>query len=109
MTEFQKKRKSYINIINSVANNEPEKIDKCFYNSKKYYQNREKVLINFQKFLKEELEREKKPKHKKDIIYSIVHMFCNRGLGDTMQEAKYLAILRHALHAYLAQEEHRTI
>lgn len=41
-----------------------------------------------------------------NLIWSLIHMFCNRYKGDNTWEKKIKAFIRHALYVYFEKQKH---
>lgn len=104
--EFQKQRKLFLHIVRCVAEHRILDVDHRFNKIVQQYNTRTDIMHEYGNCLKKELELGNVPKKKSDVLYSIVHMYCNRILGHTKQEAKYLSITRHAIYAYLKEKEY---
>ncbi|QXM06247.1 lantibiotic dehydratase [Crassaminicella indica] len=96
--EFKKERINYLRIAEYILKGEVEKIDKRLLKIIEVYKKRQLMLFEFKKQLEKQIEKKKTTNIKKEIIFSMNHMYCNRMIGDTAYEGKCLSIIRHSLH-----------
>ena len=104
--DFQEKRSTFLHVVKNVAESRLIDLDSRFQNIIQQYSDRDKIMTYFGKQLNKKVLLKDVSKKKADVLFSIVHMYCNRILGDTKQEGKYLAITRNAIYAYLEEKKH---
>lgn len=99
--EFKKKRSYYIKIVEYIFIGKLEEIDGRLTDLLDMYKTRQAVISNFSSELERQIENKKTTNTKKEIIFSLTHMYCNRMTGIIAYEGKYLSIIRHSLHAII--------
>lgn len=104
--EFKKNRQKYMNMVENILTNEIESIEHRIVEIRDCMLAREKALKNFEEKLLEVVNNKRNTNSRKDIILSIMHMYCNRLTGMRGYEEKYLAIIRHALYYHIEKEKH---
>lgn len=100
--EYRKKCKNYISLINDILN-------KNFPLSKEIereVKNIETALLLYKKQLQYFNKSNSLTNEINDIIFSIVHMHCNRLTGENLYERKYLEIVRNAMYHLIEVKKH---
>lgn len=98
---FHKKQKQYLSIFDLITVGKIQGLDKKFNCVINLYLNREKAIINYKNSLCDKLTSEKK----RNIISSVVHMFCNRITGNRSFENYYRILLRHCVQSKISKSE----
>ena len=99
---IEKKCKNYISLINDILN-------KNFPLSKEIereVKNIETALLLYKKQLQYFNKSNSLTNEINDIIFSIVHMHCNRLTGENLYERKYLEIVRNAMYHLIEVKKH---
>lgn len=104
--DFQEKKRDFLRIVKAVIEHTPVDLDKRFERILPQYIARETIMQQYGEQLNNGLLEGSAAKKKSDVLFSIVHMYCNRILGDTKQEGKYLAIARNTIYVYLEEKKH---
>ncbi|WMM25767.1 lantibiotic dehydratase [Tissierella sp. MB52-C2] len=104
--EFKKNRQKYMDIVENILTNEIESIDYRIVEIRDSILARGEALKNFEEKLSKAVNNKRNTNSRKDIILSLVHMYCNRLTGIRGYEEKYLAIIRHALYHHIEKEKH---
>lgn len=104
--EFNKNRKKYMDLVERILVNGIASIDAVFINMENSILSRKKALIRFKEKLLEAVNNKTNTNFRKDIILSLMHMYCNRLTGKMEYEEKYMALVRHALYSLIERNKH---
>lgn len=107
--EFKKNRKKYMDMVESILNNEMEFIDYRMIEIKDRIISREKTLKNLEGKLSKVVNNKKNTNIRSNIILSLMHMYCNRLTGERGYEEKHLALIRHSLHSIIEKKKHMKV
>ena len=66
-----------------------------------------RVLNSFAEKMDSQIGEGKNTNSRENIVFSIIHMYCNRLTGIRAYEEKYLELVRNALYQIVQQRKHR--
>lgn len=107
--EFRKGRDNYIRIAECIFKEELNEIDDRLLEVMDVYKKRQATLRDFKSQLDKQIRNKKTTNTKKEIVFSMTHMYCNRLTGVIEYERKYLSIIRHSLQALIEKWNHTKI
>lgn len=88
--EYRKNRKKYMKIVEEVYNES--------FNYEEEIRNDLLERKSILKDIKNKMEKIELTNERHNIIFSMIHMYCNRLKGDNSLEHKYISIVRNSLH-----------
>lgn len=97
--EFSKKRSTLVNILEKLYNDELHII----INDEKVYESlkkRSEILEAYYYEIVKIDNLEKLANTKLDILFSLMHMFCNRYKGDILWERKVMSLLEYSIYSF---------
>lgn len=100
--EYREKRQQYIQYVWAVLSEEEAK----YLDIAKEHEQEKKVLNTFADRLEKQLQEEKNTNSRENIVFSIIHMYCNRLTGIRAYEEKYLELVRNTLYQIVQQRKH---
>ncbi len=102
--EFKKERNKYLEWFENIKSDTIEEIDERFVGMLDNYKNRNKTFQIFNENLT--LNKDTLTNSKNEIVFSLVHMFCNRTTGVIEYERFMLSIIRHTLYSYIQKQKY---
>lgn len=100
---YKKKKKYYMQMIEEVLDKD---IIQEFENLETEWGNEYSSSSLFREELEKQIKRHKNTNYRENIIFSIIHMYCNRLTGKREYENKYLGIVRNALYHVWQKRKH---
>lgn len=88
--EYRKNRKKYMKIVEEIYNES--------FNYEEEIRNDLLERKSILKDIKNKMEKIELTNERHNIIFSMIHMYCNRLKGDNSLEHKYISIVRNSLH-----------
>lgn len=100
---YKKKKKYYMQMLEEVLDKD---IVQEFENLETEWENEYSSSSLFREELEKQINRHKNTNYRENIIFSIIHMYCNRLTGKREYENKYLGIVRNALYHVWQKRKH---
>lgn len=104
--EYKEHKEYFTQIVKCVLQDKIQELDEKFLQVIDIYNERNKTISDFRKSLEIEVSNQNTTNSKKEIIFSLVHMYCNRMTGILEYEGKYLSIIRHVIYALVESNKY---
>ena len=101
--EYRERSRQYVQYVQAVLD---EKEGEYLDVMEEHIQEK-RVLNSFAEKIDSQIAEGKNTNSRENIIFSIVHMYCNRVTGIRAYEEKYLELVRNALYQIVQQRKHR--
>ncbi|WP_164997120.1 lantibiotic dehydratase [Clostridium minihomine] len=101
--EFKKERLKYLRWFELIQKDHLEQIDERFLPLRNSYLKRQNAFRSFRDKIKSQTQL---TNTKKEIQFSLVHMFCNRMTGVIEYESRCLSLIRHTVFHSLERMKH---
>ena len=100
--EYRERRQQYIQYVRAVLSEEETE----YLDIAREHEQEKKVLNTFAERLEKQLQEEKNTNSRENIVFSIIHMYCNRLTGIRAYEEKYLELVRNTLYQIVQQRKY---